>query len=106
MAGRVGTVRAALARRLEKQPRVLAFPRDHPGAVVAGVGDTGPVTVVSPFLVGRAADLKRLRWYLSALGGGRGGAVIVAGEAGMGKSRRGGSAVGGCRHARGGGVPD
>ena len=45
------------------------------------------MTVVSPRLVGRATQLARLRSHVAALAAGRGGAAIVAGEAGMGKSR-------------------
>jgi DNA-binding CsgD family transcriptional regulator len=45
------------------------------------------VTIVAPHLVGRGAELTRLRSLLSGLGAGRGGVVVVSGEAGMGKSR-------------------
>jgi hypothetical protein len=48
--------------------------------------DTGRVIVSSPVLVGRTAELSRLRAYVSTLAGG-GGGVVVAGKAGMGKSR-------------------
>jgi DNA-binding NarL/FixJ family response regulator len=43
--------------------------------------------VVSPRLVGRRHEVERLRSCLAVLGDGQGDALIVAGEAGMGKSR-------------------
>jgi DNA-binding CsgD family transcriptional regulator/tetratricopeptide (TPR) repeat protein len=44
-------------------------------------------TVVCPIVVGRAAPLAAARALLEAARAGRGGAVVLAGEAGIGKSR-------------------
>ena len=43
--------------------------------------------LVSPELFGRDAELAELQYWLEAVGAGRGGVVLVAGKAGVGKSR-------------------
>ena len=54
---------------------------------------TGPVDAVpgrvarSPVVVGRAAELATARGLVDAVAAGRGGALLVAGEAGIGKTR-------------------
>ena len=54
---------------------------------------TGPVDAVSgrvarsPLVVGRAAELATARGLVDAVADGRGGALLVAGEAGIGKTR-------------------
>jgi DNA-binding CsgD family transcriptional regulator len=48
--------------------------------------DVVPVTR-SPLTVGRAAELATARGLVDAVAGGRGGALLVAGEAGIGKTR-------------------
>ncbi|MFP4607301.1 MAG: AAA family ATPase [Thiohalospira sp.] len=47
----------------------------------------GTRTVPAPPLVGREAEVGRLRDHLEALGRGQGGALLLLGEAGVGKSR-------------------
>lgn len=49
--------------------------------------DTGPGNVICPIVVGRAAALEALQRALTAARGGRGQALAIAGEAGIGKSR-------------------
>ena len=47
----------------------------------------GPVGMRCPILVGRDAELSALRAHLAGALAGRGGFVLVRGEAGLGKSR-------------------
>jgi DNA-binding CsgD family transcriptional regulator/tetratricopeptide (TPR) repeat protein len=68
-----------------------------------------PVEVVSPVLVGRDAELARLRAAASRTASGEPGVVLVGGEAGVGKSRLldaafggGGGSAGGARVLTGG----
>ena len=58
------------------------------GPVDAVPGPAGPGRVPrSPVLVGRAAELATARGLVDAVADGRGGALLVAGEAGIGKTR-------------------
>ena len=68
--------------------RVLAPLRDARGNRCTGPVDAVPGRVArSPLLVGRAAELATARGLVDAVTAGRGGALLVAGEAGIGKTR-------------------
>lgn len=62
--------------------------RTGPGtAVLTGVDAVAGRVVRSPVVVGRAAELATARGLVDAVAAGRGGALLVAGEAGIGKTR-------------------
>ncbi len=92
LARAVSLARRVIGDRDRKSPVIVTVPRQgyrFQGSVVERAASSAPAEDVPTGYVGRASLLERLSIHLDAALAGRGGVLLLVGEAGIGKTRTG-----------------